>query len=278
MTTRHTHKKTAPQKIVTSNTCLVPSASSLFVGRWQPFHEGHKKLIESVLKKGKPVTVAIRDTEISHDNPYTVHERWTMIVRGLKKYGELVKVVVIPDIDEICYGREVGYGIRRIDLDKKTESVSGTKTRAKNPPTHPIVWLTGQSNAGKTTLAEAIAPRMGAVVLDGDEMRESISLGATMSKEDRVAHNHRVARLAKVLAKRTPVVVAVIAPYDALRKEIERIARPTWVYVKRKLPVTKDRPYEAPKNYGVLADSDKFSPDENASKVLDYLMELGYLR
>jgi len=33
--------------------------SSLFVGRWQPFHEGHKALIETVLKKGKPVVIAI---------------------------------------------------------------------------------------------------------------------------------------------------------------------------------------------------------------------------
>ncbi|KKQ07620.1 MAG: sulfate adenylyltransferase subunit 1/adenylylsulfate kinase [Candidatus Daviesbacteria bacterium GW2011_GWA1_36_8] len=43
--------------------------SSLFVGRWQPFHRGHKTLIETVLKEGKPVVIAIRDTEMSHKNP-----------------------------------------------------------------------------------------------------------------------------------------------------------------------------------------------------------------
>lgn len=83
-------------------------SSSLFVGRWQPFHKGHKVLIETVLKKGKPVVIAIRDTEISRKNPYSVAERWTMIQKSLKSYAELVKIIVIPDIDEVCFGRDVG--------------------------------------------------------------------------------------------------------------------------------------------------------------------------
>ena len=55
------------------------SISSLFVGRWQPFHKGHKRLIETVLKKGKSVIIAIRDTEANQSNPHTVYERWSMI-------------------------------------------------------------------------------------------------------------------------------------------------------------------------------------------------------
>jgi cytidyltransferase-like protein len=270
--------KKSKKKAAIRKPISVSHTTSLFVGRWQPFHAGHKKLIETVLKKGKGVTIAIRDTEISHTNPYTVHERWVMIQRQLKKYGELVKIVVIPDIDEICYGREVGYKIHRIDLDEKTESISGTKTREKNMPMHPIIWLTGQSTAGKTTLGETLATKLGGVVLDGDEMRASISTDMTMSKEDRVLHNHRVARLAKVLSKRTPVVIAVIAPFEKLRAQVDAIIRPVWVYVKRKVPVTKERPYEAPKKYDVLADSDLFSPDENAEKVMDYLLKKNLLR
>ena len=123
---------------------LPHSPASLFVGRWQPFHKGHKRLIETVLKKGKPVVIAIRDTEISHDNPYTATERRVMIRRALKKYGELVYVTAIPDIDEVCYGREVGYNVRRIELDKRTESISGTKTRKKMKPTQAVIWLTGR--------------------------------------------------------------------------------------------------------------------------------------
>lgn len=147
------------------------------------------------------------------------------------------------------------------------------KKQEKRKRRFPIIWLTGQSGAGKTTLAEIVAAKIGAVVLDGDEMRASISLGATMSRDDRVEHNHRVARLAYVLAKRAPVVVAVIAPYSVLRKQIEKIAHPIWVYVRRTIPVTEKRPYEAPKKYEVLADTDAYSPDENAAKVLAYLKE-----
>ena len=123
--------------------------SSLFVGRWQPFHEGHKTLIETVLKKSKPVVIAIRDTEISHDNPFSTFERWSMIQKALAKYGDLVKIIVIPDIDEICYGRDVGYGIRKIDLEQQLENISGTKTRKQLKVTKTIIWLTGQSGAVK---------------------------------------------------------------------------------------------------------------------------------
>ena len=221
--------------------------ASLFVGRWQPFHAGHKKLIETVLKKGKPVIIAVRDTELSHQNPYTVTERRVMIRRALRKYGELVYVMAIPDIDEICYGRDVGYAIRRIELDRRTEQVSGTKTRAKKKPVHPIVWLTGQTRSGKTSIANELAPVIGGVVLDGDEMRESISKGAGFSKADRDEHNIRVARLALVLARRTPVIVSVIAPFESTRKKINALIRPVWVYVKRNVPITKQKPYEAPK-------------------------------
>jgi cytidyltransferase-like protein len=53
--------------------------ASLFIGLWAPFHEGHQALIESVLSTGKPVIVAIRDTEPSTDNPYSTSERWARI-------------------------------------------------------------------------------------------------------------------------------------------------------------------------------------------------------
>ena len=86
--------------------------ASLFIGRWQPFHEGHQALIESVLKTGKPVVVAIRDTPPSKNNPFSTSERWAMIQDALQKWGSLVRIIVIPDIDEVCYGRDVGYGIR----------------------------------------------------------------------------------------------------------------------------------------------------------------------
>lgn len=252
--------------------------SSLFVGRWQPFHKGHKTLIESVLKKGKPVVIAIRDTEIDHKNPYSVYERWTKIQEILKDYGSLVKIVTIPDIDEICYGRDVGYDIRRIDLDSKLEKISGTAIREKNPPNLPVIWLTGQSGSGKTTLANILSKRIDAVVLDGNEMRESISLGNKFSKKDREEHNLRVARLAKVLSKRSPVIVSVIAPFTSTRKKIDLIVAPFWIFIKKDLPLRKNYPYQEPITPNYIVNSDTQSTDTQVRLIIQKLENEGIVK
>ncbi len=247
--------------------------ASLFVGRWQPFHAGHKALMETVLRQGKPIVVAIRDTEMSHKNPYTVRERWEAIQNEMRKWGSLVKIIAIPDIDEICYGRDVGYAIRKIELGEKMHAISGTATRAKNPPTHKIIWLTGQSGAGKSTLAAALKERLpGAVVLDGDEMRESISLGAGFSREDREAHNLRVARLALVLAKQSPVIVSVIAPFEATRRKVDALIKPLWVYVERKgQKKHASYPYQIPKAPHAKVSMSGQTPAQAAATVIKAL-------
>jgi len=99
---------------------------SLFIGRFQPLHEGHIKLIRSVLNEGKNVCVALRDTDIDENNPYNTKQRTKMFE---SEFGDKVKIIVIPDILEVCYGRKVGWGIREITLDKETEAISATKIR-----------------------------------------------------------------------------------------------------------------------------------------------------
>lgn len=101
-----------------------------FIGRFQPFHSGHKKIVETLLKEGS-VAVAVRDTKISKDNPHTTKERKKMIRKAFPDKN-LVKIIVIPDITEVVYGRMVGYGIRKIHLDSQTEAISGTKIRNNN--------------------------------------------------------------------------------------------------------------------------------------------------
>ena len=103
--------------------------TSLFIGRWQPFHEGHQALIETRLKENKPVTIAMRNTKQDDDNPYSLYDREKMIRKKLEKYGDLVNVITIPDIDEVCIGRKVGYKISRIKLPDEIENISGTKIR-----------------------------------------------------------------------------------------------------------------------------------------------------
>ncbi len=108
--------------------------TSMFIGRYQPFHDGHKTLIDTAIKEGNNVVIALRDTPIQDTDPYSIEERFGLIK---KKYPEAVMypekgkivVCVIPDISEVCYGRKVGWGIRQIKLDKETESISATKIR-----------------------------------------------------------------------------------------------------------------------------------------------------
>lgn len=255
---------------------MAQQVASLFVGRWQPFHEGHQKLIESVLKTGKPVIIAIRDTEISKKNPYTATERWTTIQKAMKKYGELVKIVVIPDINEICYGRDVGYAIRKIELDAATHAISGTKKRKESVPSHEIIWFTGQTGAGKSTLAGMLSKKIGGIVLDGDEMRDTISTGAGFSKKDRHEHNMRVARLAMTLSKQTRVIVSVIAPFAETRGEIDALIEPIWVYVhQKKTPIGSKYPYEIPKDPDITVDVDAATLSESVRRIAAYLAKKG---
>jgi len=217
---------------------------SLFIGRYQPFHEGHQKLIGSVLKEGKKVLIAVQDRPFDEKNPYNMEER-ILRIKEFYKNEPNVEVIAIPGIAEVCYGRDVGWGIRRIRLDQQTEEISATKIRGSKKG---VVWLTGNTGSGKTSLAYLLKERLNAVVLDGDEMRDCISLGAGFSKKDREDHYMRVARLAKVLVNQGHnVVVSVIAAFDDSRAKITEMIDPFWIYVKGG-KFGPDTPYEIPKN------------------------------
>ena len=133
-----------------------------------------------------------------------------------------------------------------------------------------IYWLTGQSGAGKTTLARRLQKLMPFALLDGDEMRNSISLGAGFSRKDREEHNLRVARLAKVLSKQMMVVVAVIAPMREVRAKIDEICEPEWIYLKRTMPEREGHFYEEPNDYPII-DNDNLTIEEATMKLLNII-------
>lgn len=223
---------------------------SLFIGRWQPFHDGHKKLIDTVLREDGKVLIAVRDTPISVGNPYTIEERVAYIKNEYKKNTN-VEVIGIPDIKEVCYGRDVGWGIRRIRLEQQVEDISATKIRNSQKG---IIWLTGNVGAGKTSLAYLLKERLKAIVLDGDELRASISTDLGFTKKDRDEHNMRVARLASILHNQDHnVVVSVIAPFQSTRDKITKLIDPYWIYV-RGGKFGKDMPYEVPKKPDLVID------------------------
>ncbi|MCP3684494.1 MAG: adenylyl-sulfate kinase [bacterium] len=101
---------------------------SLMIGRYQPLHAGHCKLIQKLLDEGKNVLVGLRNTGIDENNPHSVEERRDMLQA---EFGNKIKVMEIADIEEVIYGRRVGWGIREIQLDKETEKISATEIREK---------------------------------------------------------------------------------------------------------------------------------------------------
>lgn len=245
-------------------------SKSLFIGRWQPFHDGHKKLIGVPLKEGKKVVIAVRDTPLSEKNPYTSESRAENI-RKIYRKNKNVEVVIIPDIAEVCYGRDVGWSIRRIRLDKQSEEISATKIRNSQKR---VIWLTGNVGAGKTSLAYLLKDRLNAIVLDGDELRASISTDLGFSKKDREEHNLRVARLAKVLnSQGQNVVVSVIAPYRDTRAKITKLIKPYWIYVKGG-KTGKSMPYEVPKKPHLTIDLSEESLMQSLEKIIHEVGDL----
>jgi len=106
-----------------------PTAQML--GRWQPWHNGHQKLFEEILKKTGQVLIMVRDVQGVGDNPFDFETIKTNIENALKEYEGKFKIILVPNITNICYGRGVGYKIEEIVLDSETQKISATKIREK---------------------------------------------------------------------------------------------------------------------------------------------------
>ena len=107
----------------------IPTAQML--GRWQPWHEGHQKLFEEILKKTGQVNIMVRDVKGVDDNPFEFETVKKNIMEALKGYENRIKISLVPNITNICYGRGVGYKIEEIELSKEIQEISATKIRAK---------------------------------------------------------------------------------------------------------------------------------------------------
>lgn len=219
-----------------------------YVARCQPFHSGHRQIIDTLLAKGKRVVVALYDTSPDERNPLSPYER-TKIIKRI--YGDRVEVVVIPAFGILVYGRGVGYEFREFpDLGGSAGEIRES---------HRVIWLTGQSGAGKTTLAQALRPMLRAIVLDGDEMRRSISTEIGYTLDERMKHAKRQARLARELSRQQNVIVASIGATAEIRAAVDEIVAPIWVYVEREQPEREGYPYEPPISPDVIVDCDALS-------------------
>ena len=164
-----------------------------------------------------------------------------------------------------------------------------------------VLWLTGLSGAGKTTLAARLAPELRArglrvEVLDGDEVRTNLSKGLGFSREDRDTNIRRIGFVARLLARNgVAAITAAISPYADVREEVRRAVEAEGagfveVYVECPIDVLAERdvkglyrkalageikeftgvsdPYEAPRAPEVVVRTDAETVETSAAGIL----------
>lgn len=108
-----------------------PGQYAMFVGRWQPLHEGHQALFMEAINEGKNVLICIRDIQPDDKNPFAPIE----VKNNIESHYEhevlegKIKVMVVPDICSIEFGRGVGYEIIERIPPQQVADISATKIR-----------------------------------------------------------------------------------------------------------------------------------------------------
>ena len=101
------------------------------LGRWQPWHAGHRALFERAIAKTGQVCIMIRDCQgWQGSNPFAIEQVKNYIRRDLDPlYQGQYEIQVVPNIVNITYGRDVGYRIEQETFDDATHAISATKIR-----------------------------------------------------------------------------------------------------------------------------------------------------
>ena len=103
--------------------------SAVYIGRFQPFHDGHKALFEKALAKHGQVAILVRDMPLTDDDPWQVDKICENIEIALAEHAGKFRCYPVPNILNITYGRGVGYKIEEEVLDEETQKISATKIR-----------------------------------------------------------------------------------------------------------------------------------------------------
>lgn len=171
------------------------------------------------------------------------------------------------------------------------------------------IWFTGLSGAGKSTTAEVLTTLLlehgrQITVLDGDVVRTHLSKGLGFSKEDRDTNIRRIGFVAAEIVRHGGIAIcAAVSPYRATRSDVRnRVGDDQFieVFVDTPLEICESRdtkgmyakarrgeikdftgiddPYEPPENPEITLNTITFSPEENARKILDLLIERGFVR
>ena len=170
-----------------------------------------------------------------------------------------------------------------------------------------ILWFTGMSGAGKSTLANAVAGALAGgralEILDGDEVRTHLSKGLGFSREDRDINVHRIAYVARTLAKHgVGVITAAISPYAETRRQVRALAEERGIVFlevfacsslealvardvkglyKKALAGEVEHftgvsdPYEAPESPDIRVETDRESVEQSTAKIVTVLRDRG---
>ena len=171
-----------------------------------------------------------------------------------------------------------------------------------------ILWFTGLSGSGKSTIANAIELKLNQLkkhtyLLDGDNIRMGLNKGLGFSDEDRIENIRRIGEVAKLFVDSGTIVLsAFISPFqedrDSVRKLVD-VNEFIEVYIDTPLNICESRdpkglykkartgeipnftgissPYEAPSNTEIHLKTDTTSVEECVDIVISYLDEKGYL-
>ena len=212
-------------------------------------------------------------------------------------------------IDRIS-NRTVGAGMLHFALRRsqnihwQATDVSKASRAAQKGQKGRVVWLTGLSGAGKSTIANLVEKRMQAdgrhtYLLDGDNVRHGLNKDLGFTEEDRVENIRRVAEVSKLMVDAGLIVlVSFISPFRAERRmarELMEDGEFVEVYVATPLAVAEQRdvkglyakaragelknftgidsPYEAPENAEITVDTTTLSPEQAAETIVAWLNE-----
>lgn len=161
-----------------------------------------------------------------------------------------------------------------------------------------LIWLTGLSGSGKTSIANALKPLLAnGYILDGDVLRKGINQDLQFSEEDRIEAGRRTGEIAKILLDANHnVIVASISPYRATRNKVRSLVGESFieVYVQCPLEVCEERdpkglyrkarsgeikhftgidsPYEEPIDPDVIVETNKLSLDGCVAKIMGFVV------
>jgi bifunctional enzyme CysN/CysC len=241
----------------------------------------------------------------------TIQTRTPLVIDNHDRIPNLGRFVIIDD-GQICGGGTIFGGVytdRSVAKSKNifwTEEKITTRERAvRTGHRGAVVWLTGLSGAGKSTIAQSIERDlfhrgMNTYVLDGDNIRHGLNSNLGFSPDDRVENIRRVSEVAKLMADAgTVVITAFISPYRMDRRRAREIALegnaefievfvdaplevceardPKNLYKKARAGEIReftgiDAPYEAPEDAEIVVYTDRQTVDESVAIILEQLL------